>query len=376
MDFEKISKIYNISTYEVKSRYNSWLSNKKKKSKVIQADLNLLSTLSGLSTTSISNFLNGKEGSISKEKAAKLEKLIKLVDYFPSTAARKLRSIHKMSIAFISPITDSANPRFYTEILKGVKKEANKYGFYIDIYDVGDSEEEKFFERMPFMGVVDALIVVSLNIPEASLLKLTKRNIPVVLVHPCKNIEKAPITDAIIPDTEVFKKLLDHLFIDCQYKKPVLITLNPENHIIRKHKIDLFKTSLSENHIPINEESNIFFIKRHTFFEGKRAYKEVMSKNNDTDVFVCLSDIVAAAVYREIEKEKKKIAVTGYDNSDISYLFDLTTIDQKMEETGKIAFQKLYFAIRHLLVNKKFPEYQKTLIPLEFIRRSSSAVNR
>ena len=66
-----------------------------------------------------------------------------MVGYLPSTAAKKLRRTQKMSIAFISPITDSPSPGFYTEILKGVKKEAGKYNFYVDIYDVSESEEKK-----------------------------------------------------------------------------------------------------------------------------------------------------------------------------------------------------------------------------------------
>lgn len=376
MNFQQIAELFNVSPNEVKSKYYAWFDERRKKSTVLNPDLKLLSYLSGLSATSISNFLNRKEGSISKEKADKLEKLIELTGYLPSAAAKKLRSAQKMSIAFVSPITDSPNPRFYTEILKGVKKEAKKYGFYIDIYDVAENEEENFFSNMPFLGMVDALIIVSSKMTSEPLLRLVQRNIPVVLVHPWRKVEEVPIVNSIIPDTEVFTQLLDHLFSDVKYRKPVLISLHPKNHIIRKHKIELFKKALYKNNIPFEREKNLFIIERHNFSEGKRAYRELISSNPEIDVFICLSDIVAASICREMEREKREIAVTGYDNSDIAELFNLTTIDQKMEETGRVAFEKLFYAIKHVMVNKKLPGYSSSIVPLEFIIRTSSMINQ
>ena len=376
MDFQRISELFDASPNEVKSKYYAWCNEKRKKSTVLNPDLKLLSYLSGLSATSISNFLNRKKGSVSKEKADKLEKLIELTGYLPSAAAKKLRSVKKMSIAFISPITDSPNPRFYTEILKGVKKEAKKYGFYIDIYDVAENEEEDFFNNMPFLGMVDALIIVSSKMTSEPLSRLVQRNIPVVLVHPWRKVEEAPIVNSIIPDTEVFTQLLDHLFTDCKYRRPVLISLHPKNHIIRNHKIELFKKALHKNNIPFDSEKNLFIIERHTFSEGKRAYRESILSNPEMDVFICLSDIVAASICREMEREKREIAVTGYDNSDIGELFNLITIDQKMEETGRIAFEKLFYAIKHVMVNKKLPDYSNSIVPLELIIRTSSIITQ
>ena len=374
MDFKRISELFDLTPDEVKSKYYTWRDKKLEKSPIINFDLKFLSCLSGLSTTSISNFLNRKKGSLSKEKAEKLEELIELIGYLPSTAAKKLRSVQKMSIAFISPITDSPNPRFYTEILKGVKNEAQKYGFYVDIYDVAEDKEQDFFNNMPFLGMVDALIIVSSKIMSEPLLPLVKRNIPVVLVHAWRKVEQAPIVNSVRPDTEVFTQLLDHLFGDCMYTKPVLISLHPKNHIIRKRKIELFKEALSKYNLPFDREKNLFIIERHTFYEGKRAYQELISRNSNIDVFVCLSDTVAASICREMEKEKRNIAVTGYDNSDIAELFNLTTIDQKMEETGRIAFEKLFYAIQYVAVNKALPDYSSTVVHLEFIKRTSSMI--
>jgi len=371
VDYKKISKIFDVSPPEIESRYAKWLDEKKKK-QVVTTDLGLLSRLSGLSTASISNFLNRKDGSLSKEKAHKLERLIDLVGYLPSTAAKKLRKTKKMSIAFISPITDSPNPGFYTEILKGVKREAQKYNFYVDIYDVAENEEEDFFVNMPFLGMVDAIIVVSSRLSAKSYSPLIKRNIPVVLVHPRRKVEDAPVTNSIVPDTEVFSQLLDHLFEEKQLKNPVLVSLHPEDHDIRKRKIQLFKAGLAKWNLPFDVDKHLFFIEQHTFSEGKKAFKELSSINPDIDAFVCLSDVVAVSICMEIVKNDRKAAVTGYDHSDMARLFDLTTIDQKMEETGRIAFEKLFYAMQYAAVNRELPRFSETVVPLEFVKRTSS----
>lgn len=372
INYEQISKIFAVSQDEIESKHIKWLADKKNKSSVITADLNLLSVLSGLSTASISNFLNNKEGSLSREKAEKLKKLVSVVEYLPSAAAKKLRKVQKMSIAFISPITDSPSPGFYTEILKGVKKEAQKYNFYVDIYDVSEDEEKDFFTNMPFLGMVDGIIVMSSKVSAVPFFPLIKRNIPVVLVHPWRKIENAPITDSVVPETAVFFQLLDHLFKEQQFRNPVLISLQPKNNITRKMKIKLFKDALVKYDIPFNKEKNLFIIEQHTFSEGHRAFKELSSLNPKIDVFICLSDVVAASVTMEISKQGRRIGVTGYDNSDIAKLFNLTTIDQKMEKTGKAAFEKLFYAIQYATVNKELPGFNRTIIPLEFMKRASS----
>ena len=91
LDCYQIARIFDVNPAEIELKYKKWLEGKNKKSSIITADLNLLSDLSGLSTASISNFLNRKAGSLSKEKAEQLEKLSSLVGYLPSTAAKKLR---------------------------------------------------------------------------------------------------------------------------------------------------------------------------------------------------------------------------------------------------------------------------------------------
>ena len=61
MDFQRISELFDVSPNEAKSKYSAWCDEKRKKSTGLNPDLKLLSYLSGLSATSISNFLNRKE---------------------------------------------------------------------------------------------------------------------------------------------------------------------------------------------------------------------------------------------------------------------------------------------------------------------------
>ncbi len=369
LDFERIAEIFDTSPQLLEKKYRTWLH--QKRSNAPDVDLKLLASLSGLSVASLSNFINNKGGTLSKTKQDKLEKLFAIVNYAPSNAAKKLRSIQKKSVAFISPLTNSPNPIFYTQILRGVKKEAQKYGFYVDIYDISEKEESRFFSDMPFLGMVDGLIIVSGRFRKDYSETLLKKKLPVVLVHPWEKITIPPVVEIVDPDTNILYNLLVHLFSFHRYRNPAFVSLTPENHSIRSKKVSLFKKSIDSFNIKVNSDENIFIIDSHTFREGKRILKSILKTIPNVDVIICMSDIVAASVIYELKKMGRKIAVTGYDNSDIAELFSITTVDQKMEETGRISFERLYYAIQYINLNDSFPSFNRTIINLEFIKRDS-----
>src|SRR5690606_36846269 len=130
----RIAEIVEADPEVVRARYEGWRSARKDHTDKI--DLDFLARMTGLSSASVSNFINKKKGSLSKEKAARLEKLIAHVGYVPSGAAQLLGKIKKMTIGFVAPVTSSASTDFYIEVLKGLKENAGTYGYSLNIYDV------------------------------------------------------------------------------------------------------------------------------------------------------------------------------------------------------------------------------------------------
>lgn len=369
VDFSLIAEIVGGKADQVREAYEKWHAAKRGTK---NADVKLLAMLSGLSTAAISYYINDKKGSISAEKAEMLRQLLECLHYTPLAAARKLRSREKKSIAFISPLSESPGQAFSLEILRAVKGEAKKYGYFVDVFDVEESEEQSFFSSVPFLGMVDGVILSSLCTDSGMLAPLAEHRLPVVDVHSWKNLEQLPVTDSISPKNEVFEQLLDHLFGELGYVNPVLVSLPPKDNITRKRKLEMYIQSFERYGIPFDPNRNVVYVNRHSVFEAKRVYPEIFKANAAVDAIVCLSDTVAVAISVELAAEGRKIAVSGYDNLDISDLFNITTIDQNLGETGRIAFEKLYFAIKYMQENGTYPPHSDTAIDLRFIKRSST----
>ena len=226
-----------------------------------------------------------------------------------------------------------------------------------------------FFRNSPFLGMVDGLITTSLDLENKNLSALVSHLTPIVNIHSWSKPSNKPIIHFLLPNTEIFKKLMDYLLGEKGFRSPVLISLHPKNHMVRQHKIAYFKDAMMEHGLHFDKDRNIQYINQHSFTEAQAAYKEIETSGYTPDVYVCLSDLVATGICRELQKSGRKIAVTGHDNSHISTLFKLTTIDQKMNETGRIAFERLYVGLRYMLENKAFPEYSETELKQELIIR-------
>ena len=372
LNLNRISEIVELSREDLEEIYTNWSGKKKKKgNNPGVADLKLLALFSGLSGSSVSNFLNNKKGSISREKAQVLEKLINLVGYYPSNAAKKLRSSNKMSIGFVFSLTSGTSTEYYINILRGLKKEADKYGYFIDIYDINEDKRKEFFLNLPFMGLVDGLIVVASVVTSELLAPLVRRKIPVVLINPLAGEIHPPIVSGIFSDSSAFTNLLNHLFKQHNYKNPMLISVNLNNSVQRTEKYSMFIKIAGDNGLIIDKERNVTFIDSHSFSEGTRAYHSAIEKNPDIDVFICLTDTLAVPIIRNLQHDGKKAAVTGYANFEIAEVFSLTTIEQNIQLLGEKAFQQLFFSIQYLQRHHKFPEYNEEWIPSDFIRRKS-----
>ena len=95
----EIARIFDRDPAQVRRAYDEWLERKRGRRGPVKPDNRLLSLLSGLSSASISNYVQGKAGSLSEENHRRLGQLVKLVGYVPSRAAQNLRSRRRNTVS-------------------------------------------------------------------------------------------------------------------------------------------------------------------------------------------------------------------------------------------------------------------------------------
>jgi hypothetical protein len=72
---EEIAELYERDPREITEAYEEWIDLRKGRQRAAAPDIRLLASLSNLSTTSVSNFLRNKPGSLSEPKEQRLAQL-------------------------------------------------------------------------------------------------------------------------------------------------------------------------------------------------------------------------------------------------------------------------------------------------------------
>lgn len=382
----KIAQLFERDIAEVEAIYQEWLTRKRYRGRPISPDIKLLAALSGLSTASISNFLNKKHGSLSEGKRRRLSRLVDLTGYVPSKAAQNLRGQRRNCIGVVLPFS-IVSPRFHLEIVKGIKQEATMLGIRLIIFDVSTvAERDEFFNKMPFLDTVDGLVAVSLHIDAARLRILERRLFPIVAFH--NRFQAAPVTaNILMVHEEAFQNLIDHHLIKHHgYRRLALVTLQTINPLKmggdqrgdwnRVARIEAYEKALEINDIPLDTQL-IFDVTEHSFAAGYEVFERILEINETLpstqkiEAIVCTSDRLAAAILTRARQKGVEFAVTGFDNLPLAGLFDITTIDQKVKDQGRLVFRHLYNALAYLKREKRFPPTVEEGLDMKIVLRHS-----
>ena len=360
LPIEDIARLFDRDPAEVQRAYQEWLIPRKRRNRPVTPDIKLLALLSGLSIASISNFLRNKRGSLAQETWERLAQLVTLVSYVPSGAARSLRGRRRNAVGVALPLC-SVSPGFYLETLSGIKQEADILGFRMFVFDVATVEQrDDFFGKMPFLDIVDGLIVVGLYVSETQIHILGRRSLPVVAVHN-RLPQPATVANILTLNEQSLQDLIDrHLIKFHGYRRLALVTLGTSNPLKmgktgqgdwnRVARIEAYNEALRINGVPLDERL-VFEVADHSFEEGYKAFDRICRLNDSfppdqrIQAVVCTSDTLAAAVLTAARRKGTEIPVTGFDNLALASLLDITTVDQKAKEVGRLAFRHLYSAL-------------------------------
>jgi DNA-binding LacI/PurR family transcriptional regulator len=371
---------------EIELVYDEWLNSRKGRRDPLIPDIKLLASLIGLSTASVSNHLRNVPGSLSEGKARRLSQLIELVGYVPSSAAQSLRGRHSNAIGIAVPLS-TVSPDFHLEVLSGIKREADLLGYQQFIFDVTTIEaRDEFFGSMPFLGIVDGLIAIGLYIDEARLRILNRHRLPVAVVN---NLLTDPpvVGNVLSPDALALQELIDrHLIKHHGYRRIALVGLQLANPLkmgdpergdwIRTGRDRAYREALRLNGIDYDQRL-VVRVGGHTFEDGYGAYRRIKEMNQSLpagegiEAVVCTSDTLAAAVLSAGRRDGAQLPVTGFDNLPLAELLDITTIDQRAKDVGRLAFRHLYNAMSYQKRKGDLPDPVSEGIPTTPIIRSS-----
>jgi DNA-binding LacI/PurR family transcriptional regulator len=106
-------------------------------------------------------------------------------------------------------------------------------------------------------------------------------------------------------------------------------------------------------------------------FEEITRLNETLKPEEQIEVVVCTSDTLAAALLTAIRRNGLDMAVTGFDNLPLADLLDITTVEQRAGDVGRLAFRHLYNALVYSRRTGQLPDLEEEGIDMQVVLRCS-----
>ena len=297
--------------------------------------------LAGVHRSTVSRVINDSPN-VSPEVRKRVQKVIYSTGYQPNAAARSLASQRSNMIGLVLPRSVSSffTDPFFQHLTQGVAFGCNNNNFSLSLFLAGNREdEEKILPRISRRGFLDGILIQAGRPDELLIERLTKSNIPTVIVGRPFIMDGLNYID--IDNISASFKGTQHL-LNLGYQRIATITGNHDS-TATIDRLEGYKKALNA----AGREMNPDLIVEGNFIEldGYMAMKTLFVKKPDA-VF-CQSDIMAAGAMRAIQEAgltvPEDIAVIGFDDIPIARQLEvkLTTIKQPITRFGIKAVELL-----------------------------------
>lgn len=286
----------------------------------------------GVSTATVSKFINGTKR-FSPAVEAQIQQVIESLGYCSNPLAQSMITGRTRSIGIV--ILDISNPHF-TSLVKGANRVALEHGYNLLFVDT----EEQLARERPLVEAlsrrVDGLLLYS-RLPEAELDWLLQLNKPMVYFG---RLQRLPLP-AVTSDDHSGAYMLTQYLVGQGHRRIAYLGF-PKSHRSDERRSGVV-AALQGSGLSVVD----FVAHAPTAAEGERLCASIMLSGERPDALICYNDLIALGFMKEAQtmgfRLPADISVSGFDNIPYGrYAFPpLTSIDQKSEEMGEVAMQRL-----------------------------------
>jgi LacI family transcriptional regulator len=315
----------------------------------------------GVSIATVSRVVNNSP-KVHPKTRAKVLQVIEELDYHPNLSAQGLALNITEIIALIFP--DISGP-FYSEVIRGVEKEASQHDYNLLIYGThGKESNARFLRRLP--GRVDGMILMTRSVDDQYIYDLSRKHIPFVLLD--RETESVD-TDCILSNNvEAAVQATDHL-IQHQLRRIAFIS-GPDGSPDSNARFSGYQQALRKSELPITPS----MIEHGDFRQpsGYQAMSRLLDQPDPPDAVFAANDEMAIGAIEAIRNRGLNVpddlAVIGFDDIQMaSYIQpSLTTVRQPMRQFGTLAVQQLLRRIHDPSI-----EAETIVLPTQLVIRHS-----
>lgn len=320
---------------------------------------------SGISISTISRVLNNPD-KVNPETRVRVINAIDKLGFVPKAEARARALSRANRVGVITPFFTAPS---FVQRLRGVASVLSKTKYELVIYTVDSMDHLRgFLATLPLTGNLDGLIIMSLPIEDEEARRFADNGLETVLIeYPHPNLNSIEIDDF-----QGGRMAAEHLIQKGHQRIAFLGDIEPREdfviHPVSKRLLG-FRQALQEASIPLPDS----YISSAPILQenSRKAAKQLLNVSERPTAVFAAADIQAMSVIRVARQMNLNIpgdlAVIGFDDIDLADYIDLTTINQHLDESGKIAAEILLSRIS----NPNRP-LQHTHLTLDLIERLST----
>jgi LacI family transcriptional regulator, galactose operon repressor len=297
-----------------------------------------VASVAGLSISTVSRVLNSPE-LVNKATRAKVLAAIDQLGYVPraDARARALKSTRRIGV--LTPFFTSPS---FVERLRGIDMALARHRYELIIFTVDSLDKLKgYLATLPLRGNLDGLIVMSLPVEETDVKRLVNRQLQTVLIE----FHQPAFSSVEIDDDYGGKIAVQYLLNKGHRRLGFIGDIDPPDYAIRPviARLAGFRQGLAEANIPLPDE----YVRSSTYDQehSRRAARELLNLPNPPTAIFAAADVQAIAVLKVARDMGLKIpgdlAVIGFDDLDMADFVGLTTIQQCLDDSGRIAAELL-----------------------------------
>lgn len=321
----------------------------------------------GVSATTVSNVIHGKDNRVSAETIQKINNAIKELGYVPNMSARSLVSSSSKVIGFVNHIMTRDNVNFmedpfHSAAIGAIEATLHENGYYLMLRTVETAEElVTFLQNWNVAGLFFTGIFKDKFFDSVAGL-----NIPVVLID--SYVRTPQFCNVGLEDFTGSYNATRHL-IEKGHRHIAFASPSIKDGGVLQERFLGYKAALAESSIPFDK--SIVFQQEMDLASCKLVSDEIAQHPEITGLVVT-ADLMAAGIMTGLRSHgiriPEDISIVGFDDINIAQLVTppLTTIRQDMNLKGRLAVD---FMIQ--LLNGTHLDTTEVTLPTKLIERNS-----
>ena len=312
----------------------------------------------GVSTTTVSNVLNGNSSRVSADTAERIQTIMKRSGYVPNQAARSLAQRESHVVAIIvqaSPGENIFRNPYTAEYVGALTLELQQNGYY-PLIRFSDNYKEIDADLRGW-NVAGVIFSGAYNRHLHTLKSLT--DIPTVFTDCYVRI---PGANHVGMDDDAGGQIAGEYLIHMGHRHVGFLGNNVDESDVDRHRLDGFRTGLAEGGIELREE---FILHRREELFPPDSLRQLMARPDHPTAFFCTSDQAAVQLMQALSRLGLRVPE---DVLPLATMVQpaLTTLSQDISQKAHLVVEML---LRHIRQRGLAPE--RTLLGTCLVERQS-----